>query len=375
MAKSGRGRRRIASRHCRRTPYPLPSYNQEEFEGLYATNCSNMSEKRDWEDVTCSVCMECPHNAVLLLCSSHDKGCRPYMCGTSDRHSNCLDQYRKAYTKITPNCVGLPFLGPEESLISTASLSSWSAAEKGDIPELACPLCRGQVKGWTVVDVARDFLNSKKRSCMQENCSFLGNYKELRKHVRDVHPDPAMRPREADPAVVQEWRRIENEREHGDVMSVIRSSMPGAMVFGDFVIDGDDFASDSDEDEGEEGVTFHANATGRNGGPLAFDSGLLNMLLLLHAFESAGANQRGRSPRVEQTLPGGGGGGGRSVLGIQRSSSAVDGSGFSDQDSSEDERNGGDIQNRVNNEAVYARPPGRRRRHRRGQDNNGRRNI
>lgn len=313
MAKTSRKRRRVASRYYRQTPYPLPSYSGEELEGLYqTTKCSNMMRKRDWEDVTCSVCMEYPHNAVLLLCSSHDKGCRPYMCGTSDRHSNCLDQYKKAYTKVTANHIGLPFHGSEESL-STASLSSW-LAEKSDFVELACPLCRGQVKGWTVVDVARDFLNSKKRCCMQEKCSFMGNYKELRKHVRTAHP--AVKPREVDPAVEHEWRRLENEREHADVMSVIRTSMPGATVIGDFVIGGEDFASDSDEGEGR---ALDANSTGR-GGTLALDSSFFNMLLLLHAFESAiDGNQRGLSPSGEQTLSGG------------RSGAPVDGSGFSDQ--------------------------------------------
>jgi Protein of unknown function (DUF1644) len=58
------------------------------------------NEKRDWEDAMCSVCMERPHNAVLLLCSSHEKGCRPYMCGTGPRLSNCLAQFKRAYSKV-----------------------------------------------------------------------------------------------------------------------------------------------------------------------------------------------------------------------------------------------------------------------------------
>ena len=44
------------------------------------------------------------------------------------------------------------------------------------------------MKGWTVVNPTREYLNSKKRSCMQDNCSFVGNYKELQKHVRAEHP-------------------------------------------------------------------------------------------------------------------------------------------------------------------------------------------
>ncbi|PNX87734.1 hypothetical protein L195_g043828 [Trifolium pratense] len=38
-----------------------------------------------------------PHNTVLLKYSSHDKGCRPYMCNTSYQHSNCLDQFCKSF--------------------------------------------------------------------------------------------------------------------------------------------------------------------------------------------------------------------------------------------------------------------------------------
>ncbi|KAK4538981.1 hypothetical protein RGQ29_032086 [Quercus rubra] len=170
MVKGSRGRRRIISRQARATPYPLPSYNSDMSMELCPKKCSKALDKKDLEDVTCSVCMECPHNAVLLLCSSHDNGCRPYMCE-------------------------LAFSSP------TALINSSWPIEKCEVTELACPLCRGQVKGWTVVEPAREYLNAKKRSCMQDNCSFLGNYKELRKHVRAEHP--SARPREVDPILEQ----------------------------------------------------------------------------------------------------------------------------------------------------------------------------
>ncbi|PWA82519.1 hypothetical protein CTI12_AA125140 [Artemisia annua] len=67
-----RGRRRMASRHCKATPYPLLACREKK--------SINAIPKKEKEDITCSVCMEYPHNAFLLLCSSHDKGCRPYMC-------------------------------------------------------------------------------------------------------------------------------------------------------------------------------------------------------------------------------------------------------------------------------------------------------
>ncbi|KAL3641327.1 hypothetical protein CASFOL_016295 [Castilleja foliolosa] len=172
------------------------------------------SEKKEWKKAVCSVCMEYPHNAVLLLCSSHEKGCRPYMCATSSRYSNCLEQYRKAH------CGRL------------------------------CPLCRGQVKGWTVVDPARKYLNSKKRTCMKDNCSFRGKYRDLRKHVKSEHP--LARPRDVDPTRAEKWKRLENERELDDVFSTIRSTMPGAVVMGDYVIESDNDGFWSDYSSGGE---------------------------------------------------------------------------------------------------------------------------
>ena len=51
-----------------------------------------------------------------------------------------------------------------------------------------CPLCRGAILGWEVVEEARKYLNLKKRSCSRESCSFFGNYQESRRHVKRVHP-------------------------------------------------------------------------------------------------------------------------------------------------------------------------------------------
>ncbi|KAK9292193.1 hypothetical protein L1049_020155 [Liquidambar formosana] len=205
MPKGSRGQRRPTSHQCRPTPYSLRSFSQKisEKEVNQDIKCSRCSEKGDWKDATCPICMEYPHDAVLLLCSSHDKGCRPYMCATSYHFSNCLDQYKEACPKIT---------------------------------ELLCPLCRGQVTGWTVVEQARKFLNAKKRSCMQDDCSFVGTYKDLRKHVKMVHP--LAQPRKVDPLLEEEWRRMEHERERNDVISTVRSSTPGAVVVGDYVIEG-----------------------------------------------------------------------------------------------------------------------------------------
>ncbi|XP_075509376.1 uncharacterized protein LOC142545855 [Primulina tabacum] len=220
------------------------------------------SEKKEWEDAVCAVCMDFPHNAVLLLCSSYEKGCRAYMCATSHRYSNCLEQYRKAYTKV--------------SLTKSTESSLWSIdgtefSERSGLPngkketsELLCPLCRGLVKGWTVVEPARRYLNKKKRTCMQDKCSFLGTYKELRKHVKSEHP--LSRPRDVDPSRAEKWKELENERDLNDVFSTIRSTIPGAIVIGDYVIERRgyrNFSTDYSENDYLEDSLFSFPAYGR----------------------------------------------------------------------------------------------------------------
>uniref|UniRef100_A0A2P2KEJ0 Uncharacterized protein MANES_10G132300 n=1 Tax=Rhizophora mucronata TaxID=61149 RepID=A0A2P2KEJ0_RHIMU len=288
MAKGSRERCRIAYRQCRLAPYPLPSCNNDGLGDLCTKKCSKALDKRDWEDVTCSVCMECPHNAVLLLCSSHNQGCRPYMCGTSFRYSNCLDQYKKAYTKVTSSN------STAENPIMVSD-SGWPV-ERCEVTELACPLCRGQVKGWTVVEPAREYLNAKRRSCMQDDCSFVGTYKELRKHMRSEHP--SARPREVDPVLKHKWRRLEREREHDDIMSTIRSTMPGAMIFGDYVIEGNHYGFDTDEEDEH----FNVDAAETNGSfEVDLDRDLVNFFLLLHAFGPSGNDLSRRLRQSERS--------------------------------------------------------------------------
>lgn len=242
MAKVGKLRCKSQSRGQRATPCLLSCARKNLKAGDVKKSSSKASEKQDWDDSTCSVCMEVPHNAILLLCSSYDKGCRPYMCATSNRYSNCFEQYKKAYTKET-SVQNLPL----EANNSNFDLSTGESKDNAEVPQLLCPLCRRQVKGWTVVEAARKSLNAKKRSCMQDDCSFVGNYKELRKHVRCKHP--FARPREVDPIREEKWKRFECERERNDVISTILSSSPGAVVLGDYVLEPNDHAFYSDDDD------------------------------------------------------------------------------------------------------------------------------
>lgn len=151
-----------------------------------------------WEEAICPVCLEHPHNAVLLRCSSFDKGCRPFMCNTSARHSNCLDQFRKSSVP-SPSRLILPGIFSDRTDVPYDGL----------LDMLTCPLCRGQLYGWFVIEPAREFMNSKTRTCSNENCEFFGNYTELREHARSNHPD--VRPSVVDPERLQDWTRLESE--------------------------------------------------------------------------------------------------------------------------------------------------------------------
>lgn len=272
---------------------------------------------KEWDDALCPICMDHPHNAVLLLCSSFDKGCRPYLCDSSYRHSNCLDRFKKyfrdsplqpdsSFTENSENSESMfrasgsrnnnlieanepnilnehnhgSSVGILEALEDNNSeernrfidMLDGSMLERGAFEpyreriggthmsesclNLKCPLCRGTVKSWEIVEEARQYLDLKQRSCSLESCSFVGNYGELRRHARRVHP--TTRPTLVDSSRQRSWRHIEHQQEYGDIVSAIRSAMPGAIVLGDYVIEAGDGYNSAERD----------NNPGENSGPL-----------------------------------------------------------------------------------------------------------
>ncbi|TVU35955.1 hypothetical protein EJB05_17862, partial [Eragrostis curvula] len=198
-------------------------------------------EAAEWEEVRCPVCMDHPHNAVLLICSSHDKGCRPFLCDTSSRHSNCLDQYRKA--------------SKDSSKDSGAAAATPECSECQQQGNLSCPLCRGPVSHWIKDYDARRHMNCKVRSCTMESCEFKGAYSELREHARTEHP--AARPMEVDPVRQRDWRRMEQQRDIGDLLSMLRSGFSSSL----------DDAAIGASGEGEEEITertLHSHGHGHS---------------------------------------------------------------------------------------------------------------
>jgi hypothetical protein len=271
--------------------------NSESFFKMASADADTAALHKEWDDVLCPICMDHPHNAVLLLCSSHDKGCQSYICDTSYRHSNCLDRFKKMKmdhgdsssqpsssmpsgtrnqyvaerslfgpTRDSPR-LHIDISAPDEDSNhhddshrhatmagehdENNNNESNGFVESSEMPrsnQLLCPMCRGVVSGWKIIKEARHYLDEKSRTCSREACTFSGNYRELRMHARRDHP--TTRPTDVDPSRRREWHRLENQREYGDILSAIRSAMPGAVVLGDYAVEGGEMISHDHEGSG-----------------------------------------------------------------------------------------------------------------------------
>lgn len=196
--------------------FVIQLHSNKESSRIILLKSRNMS-KSEWEEARCSVCMDHPHNCILLICTSYGNGCRPYMCGTSYQHSNCFEQFLKASNETeTEAAVSNPRV--HGTHVSTFSNEDKEKAK----PKLKCPLCRGHIMRWDVVNAARWFMNSKLRSCSFESCDYSGTYYDLRKHVMAKHPNA--RASEVDPERERRWRRLERQRDLGDLASFMRTS-------------------------------------------------------------------------------------------------------------------------------------------------------
>lgn len=128
---------------------------------------------------------------------------------------------------------------------------------------------------------ARRFLNRKRRTCIYEDCSFVGTYKKLKRHVKSKHR--SSKPREVNPVRLAEWEEFENEKERQDAISIVSALNPGSIIMGDYIVDPDsdigddpyfDDTSDSDiSSDGDEGYYdgdfVHRDRTHRRNGERA----------------------------------------------------------------------------------------------------------
>lgn len=207
-----------------------------------------------WDNVKCPICLEFPHNSVLLQCSSYDKGCRPFVCDTNQLHSNCFDRFKTTCGEL-----------------SSSQMSNEPVVSDCRQCKLTCPLCRGDVSGWTVVDKARMHLDEKNRRCDEERCAFVGSYSELQEHAEVNHPHA--HPSKIDPARQLDWENFQQSSEIIDVLSTIHSEIPRGVVLGDYVIeygDDDDVVDEFEDFPGDDGnwwtscILYHAFRSSRN---------------------------------------------------------------------------------------------------------------
>ncbi|XP_008676914.1 uncharacterized protein [Zea mays] len=199
------------------------------------------------EDVACPICLDSPHNAVLLRCASYEKGCRPFICDTDQTRSNCLERFRGAH--------GLPLPVPANARASSRTVAPLNSIHTITISSSnannnrpACPLCRGDVMGWFVIGEARSHLNQKRRCCEESRCSYVGSFHELQRHTQQKHPDS--RPSAIDPARRADWENLQRSSDVVDVLSTIHAQVPNGVVLGDYVIeygDGDEAGDDDYE--------------------------------------------------------------------------------------------------------------------------------
>ncbi|KAF8094495.1 hypothetical protein N665_0360s0002 [Sinapis alba] len=138
-----------SSNRNRVSPYPLHSCRSKKQKEAESSPLDSGSVSK-WEDVRCVICMEPPHNVVLLQCSSFSKGCHAYMCDTSARHSNCFKQYRRNNNnnKNTSRCSG---------------------------KTLNCPYCRGEVHGTVKSTCARRLHECQTKVLFYGQVRFLWN--------------------------------------------------------------------------------------------------------------------------------------------------------------------------------------------------------
>jgi hypothetical protein len=282
-----------------------------------STVTSHTALHMEWDRISCPICMEQPHNAVLLKCSSYKNGCRCYICNTSHRHSNCLDRFRKmngdskvrashsTYSVLSKSNIRTVQPRAHYSIISRRSRSPvfgrpddtegfyHSSVNSGQNPggtvgfesdianyqestnsapvgegsivmgachdamqnsaEMKCPLCRGTVFGWIPAEEVRQYLDKELRTCSHDSCKFVGTYEQLREHARTAHL--LTKPAHVELSRKRTWDRLRHEQEFGDVVSAIRSQIPGAVIVGDYVIETRDAMSrdiDSDDEGSEE---------------------------------------------------------------------------------------------------------------------------
>ncbi|XP_031389321.1 uncharacterized protein LOC116201970 isoform X2 [Punica granatum] len=248
-----RRERSVSSDRCRASPFRCSSSRTKHPSSKVPSETE--ANIKEWEEARCPVCIEHPHNAVLLILSTPTTPTTPttpiqeqsLLVNESSspeipqEEEPLLGNETLPLQELSPppnaNLSGdisqrehsppANMSSPTESTVTElheehADGHVTTPSENPADPKLLCPLCRGQIKDWIVVDAARRYMNAKSRSCACATCEFSGTYMDLRKHARLEHP--TVRPTEADPERQRSWRRLERQRDLGDLLSTLQSS-------------------------------------------------------------------------------------------------------------------------------------------------------
>ncbi|KAF9616590.1 hypothetical protein IFM89_030642 [Coptis chinensis] len=91
-----------------------------DMKGSTSLDIDDSALHKEWDNALCPICTDHPHNVVLLLCSSFDNGCKPYIYDSSYRHSNCLARFKK-YFRSGPSQPDSVFIeNPENPRLDTS---------------------------------------------------------------------------------------------------------------------------------------------------------------------------------------------------------------------------------------------------------------
>ncbi|KAI5008510.1 hypothetical protein ZWY2020_009558 [Hordeum vulgare] len=222
---------------------------------------------KEWDDARCPICMDHPHNAVLVLCSSHDKGCRSYISNRMDSSSHPSSSLPgDTSNQRSPRLlIDVPEfrenLSHEHVIRSSATVSGQQEGTNYNQGPVTLEALMGQVKaGRSSKMPDSTWTRSQEAARGKHACAFSGTYGALRRHARRVHP--TTRPADVDPSRRRAWHRLENQREYGDIMSAtsgpLRRDEPrGSSIKGPEKAEaslsvGRELAYDDDDDDEDE---------------------------------------------------------------------------------------------------------------------------
>ncbi|KAL9672005.1 hypothetical protein QQ045_009579 [Rhodiola kirilowii] len=276
-----------------------------------AAGDASTNQTVEWDAIVCPICMEHPHNAVILRCSSYKKGCRSYICDTSYMHSNCLDRFveqsggPKSWHSLPSSttwnnsgdfpgadldvmdgiepysATGNLNLSGNDIVTSRGGMSDNNFTHDTHLPgEQSLELEHTEASWASWGRIASQIHNSgfpcqPDMSITCPMCRGLVTGWEIavegRKHLnllkRSCSHDGCLfsgnyrelrqharndhfgtNPVNADPTRVQSWHRLEQQRERDDIISALHSATPNAVVLGDYVIERGDRQPDEEVD-------------------------------------------------------------------------------------------------------------------------------